>query len=169
MGSLGVLMGFIETAFLKLKKPTFGATPTESQTPWGAEMNANLDALDQAIQNLSDGAIHRKSVTLTLSSATGTVNLGKVFEITGEEASAPGRFRLYRTSAGRDSDLVRPTIQPAPNTAGLLLDDVFAAGALVISEIPALGVPGSDGLCAWSWDGALGSTITLQITVFVEA
>jgi len=117
------------------------------------------------ITGLQAAANQRQSVTLTLSAATGTVDLGHVFEVLDESASAPGRFRLYRTTAGRDADLARSVEVQEPNTVGLLLEDGFVAGSLSVAEDPAPCSAGADGLCAWSWSGALGSTITLTILV----
>ena len=117
------------------------------------------------VSGVQAAANQRATVTLTLSAATGTASLGKAFEILDESASAPGRFRLYRTTAGRDADLARAVETKAPNNVGLLLEDVFTASVLTISEDPAPCAAGSDGFCAWSWDGALGSAVTLTILV----
>ena len=86
-------------------------------------------------------------------------------EVLDETASAPGRFRLYRTTTGRDADLARSVEAQEPNTVGLLLEDVFTASRLSVAEDPAPCSSGSDGLCAWSWSGDLGSTVTLTILV----
>ena len=123
---------------------------------WAAGMNANLDRIDARLSR-------RESVVITLGAATGTVDLGKSFRIEGEVASAAGRFRLYRTTAGRDADLARAAGTQEPTSVGLLLEDVFEAGALSIASIPAPGAPSGGTLCAWSWSGALGATVTLDV------
>ena len=117
------------------------------------------------VSGVQAAANKRETVTLTLSATTGTASLGKAFEILDESASAAGRFRLYRTTTGRDADLPRKVGTSAPNNAGLLLEDVFTASALAVAEDPAPCSAGSDGLCAWSWSGATGATITLTILV----
>ena len=117
------------------------------------------------VTGVQAAANQRQTVTLTLSAAAGTADLGNVFEILDESASAPGRFRLYRTTAGRDADLARSVEVQEPNTVGLLLEDVFTASRLSVAEDPAPCSSGSDGLCAWSWSGDLGSTVTLTILV----
>ena len=126
---------------------------------WGPAMRAAMTTLDSAA-----GGTSVSTVVLTLSAPAGTVDLGNLFEIDSEIASAPGGFRLYRTTAGRDADLARaPGVSP-PMTVGLLLDDVFEAGALSIQALPAPGAPSGGALCAWSWSGALGSTVTLNVS-----
>lgn len=113
----------------------------------------------------SGGGAVRKTVTITASGATGSADLGGVFTILRETASAAGRFRLYRTVAERDADLVRDvSTDEAARLAGCVLEDVFVATGLVIEgpDVPAHA--GSDGLCAWSWSGALGATIALDIS-----
>ena len=107
----------------------------------------------------------RATVVITLAAATGNVDLGKSFRIEGEVASAAGRFRLYRTAAGRDADLTRPVGTEAPPSVGLLLEDVFEAGALSVAALPAPGAPSGGTLCAWSWSGAIGSTVTLDVLI----
>lgn len=107
----------------------------------------------------------RKTVTIALEGPTGTVKIAKVFEILSETASAPGRFRLYRTTEGRDADLARPVLIREPNNAGLLLEDVFGDP---IREIPAPCASGPDGLCAWSWSGPAGATLELEILVMED-
>lgn len=145
------------------KVPIAGSTAGE----WtlGQPVPASHGHAASEISGLQAIVNQRQTVTLTLSAATGTVDLGRVFEILDESASTPGRFRLYRTTAGRDADLSRSVEVQEPNTVGLLLEDVFLAAALSVSEDPAPCAAGSDGLCAWSWSGALGSTITLTLLV----
>lgn len=145
------------------KVPIAGATAGE----WtlGQPIPASHTHAASEVSGLQSAANQRQSVTLTLSAATGTVDLGKTFEILDESASAAGRFRLYRTTAGRDADLARLVTTSAPNNAGLLLEDVFTAAALVVSEDPAPCSAGSNGLCAWSWSGATGAAIALTLLV----
>lgn len=145
------------------KVPIAGATAGE----WtlGQPVPASHSHAASEISGLQAIVNQRQTVTLTLSSANGTVNLGKTFEILDESASAAGRFRLYRTVAGRDADLARLVTTKAPNNVGLLLEDVLTASALSVSEDPAPCAAGSDGYCAWSWSGAVGSVITLTLLV----
>lgn len=125
---------------------------------WGPAMRQAMTDIDVAVNT-------RASVIITLTGATGTVDLGKAFRIDGEVASAPGRFRLYRTAAGRDADLARIAGTDAPPSVGLLLEDNLVPGELAIAAIPAAGAPSGGTLCAWSWSGALGSTITLDVLI----
>ena len=139
--------------------PTVAAIEPEIVVEVAAhEALARIARLEQSMNT-------RTTITITLSAATGTVDLGQVFEILDESASAPGRFRLYRTTAGRDADASRLVTTLAPNNVGLLLDDVFKISGLAVAEEPAPCVAGSDGLCAWSWSGALGATVTLALLV----
>jgi hypothetical protein len=119
-----------------------------------AGLQAALDAKNQRI-----------SQVINLSAATGTVDLGQSFRIEGEVASAPGRFRLYRTAAGRDADLGRAVGTDAPLDMGLLLEDTFTPSALTVASIPVPGAPSGGALCAWSWDGPVGATMTLDALV----
>lgn len=107
----------------------------------------------------------RASVTITLGAATGTVDLGRSFIIEGEIASAAGRFRLYRTAAGRDADLGRAAGTDAPLEVGMLLEDTFTASVLAIASIPVPGAPSGGQLCAWSWSGVIGSALTLDVVI----
>ena len=150
-----------ETLFSTVADSGPTAVATEPEIVVEAAAHQALDRIAVLERALNQ----RQTVTLTLSAATGTVNLGNVFEILDEIASAPGRFRLYRTTAGRDADLARSVEVQEPNTVGLLLEDVFLSAALSVSEDPAPCAAGLDGLCAWSWSGALGSTVTLTILV----
>lgn len=138
---------------------------TGLQDALDAKAAASHSHAASAVSGIQAAANQRQTVTLTLSAATGTVDLGRTFEVLDESASAPGRFRLYRGTAGRDSDLARAVEVQEPNTVGLLLEDVFLAAALSVAEDPAPCAAGSDGLCAWSWSGDLGSTVTLTILV----
>lgn len=138
---------------------------TGLQDALDAKAAASHSHAASAVSGIQAAANQRQTVTLTLSAATGTANLGKTFEILDETASAAGRFRLYRTTAGRDADLARSVEVQEPNTVGLLLEDVFTDSALAVAEDPAPCSAGADGLCAWSWSGELGSTVTLTILV----
>ena len=133
----------------------------DNDTAWGQAMRDAMVAIDAALAGAGGAVV--SNVVVTLAAAAGTVDLGELFTIVGEVASAPGRFRLYRTEAGRDDDLTRDPATPAPMTAGLLLDDHFEAGALTIQALPAPGAPYGGALCAWSWSGAVGATVTLTI------
>ena len=150
-----------ETLFNAVANPDPTSTATEPEILVEAAAHEALDRIARLEKSLNV----RTTTTITLSAATGTVDLGQVFEILDESASAPGRFRLYRQTAGRDADLARSVEVQEPNTVGLLLEDGFTADALVVSEDPAPCSAGSDGLCAWSWSGDLGATVTLTILV----
>ena len=145
------------TANFALYKPSQGDGEANGQA-WAEGMNANLDEIDTRLTR-------RISVPVALAAATGTVALGQAFRVEGEVASGPGRYRLYRSAAGRDADLARPVGVVEPPSVGLLLDDVFEAGALSIAAIPAPGAPSGGALCAWSWSGAAGATVTLDVLV----
>ncbi len=125
--------------------------------------HAILDVM--GLQSALDAKNHRASLVIPLSAATGTVDLGRSFHIEGEAASGPGRFRMYRTAAGRDADLGRAAGTDAPLEVGLLLEDAFTASALAVASVPAPGAPSGGTLCAWSWDGATGATVTLDLLV----
>jgi hypothetical protein len=131
---------------------------SDGDTAWGQAMRDAMTMLDTA------GGTSASTVVLTLGATTGTVDLGLLFEIDSEIASAPGRFRLYRTTAGRDVDLPRGPATSPSMSVGLLLDDLFEAGALSIQALPAPGAPSGGSLCAWSWSGALGATVTLNVS-----
>lgn len=150
-----------ETLFNTVANPDPTVTAIEPEIMVEAAAHEALARIARLEQSLNI----RTTITLTLSAATGTVDLGQTFEILDESASAAGRFRLYRTTAGRDADLARLVTTSAPNNVGLLLEDVFVAGSLSIAEDPAPCAAGSDGLCAWSWSGTLGSMVTLTILV----
>lgn len=145
------------TTHFSFYKPSQGDGEANAE-PWAEEMNANLDRIDARLSR-------RESVVITLGAATGTVDLGKSFRIEGEVASAAGRFRLYRTAAGRDADLARAAGTQEPTSVGLLLDDVFETGALSVASILVPGAPSGGTLCAWSWSGAVGSTVTLNVLI----
>ena len=135
--------------------------------PWGNAYRDFLEAVDEKLHEAATkSSITRKSVTITPGASVGTVDLGKSFTIQKESASAPGIFRLYRTTSARDSDLTRPvSTDEAAATAGCFLEDVFVASELAIEWCDVPAHSGPDGLCAWSWSGALGETITLEILV----
>jgi hypothetical protein len=143
-------MGFTYTTRFAFAKPDAG------QNPWHAEMNENLERIDGVLPR-------RMTISLALDAASGTVELGASFAIMGEIASSTGRFRLYRTTEGRDADITRLITVDAPSSVGLLLEDLFLDGALAIAAVPAPGGPSGGTLCAWSWDGAAGATLTLDI------
>ena len=116
-------------------------------------------------REVSGGGGARSTITIHASAAAGTVSLGKVFTILKETTTGPGRFRLYRTTAARDADLTRPaSTDEAAAQAGCVLEDVFVDSALTIEWCDVPAHSGSDGLCAWSWSGALGATIALDIS-----
>lgn len=97
---------------------------------------------------------------------TGSVDLGRYFDVQKEVSTAAGRLRLYRDATARDADLSRPvTTADASAAAGCILEDVFVAGALTIEwrDVPAHAGP--DGLVYWAWAGDTGATITLSILV----
>lgn len=127
---------------------------------WGEEMRQAMRTLD----DLGGSSITSADHTILCSAATGSVALGSLFTIEKEVATDPGRFRLYRDAAGRDSDLTRAPGAPIPSSVGLLLEDFFTSDALTIRAYPALSAPSGGAECWWSWTGALGATITLSLT-----
>ena len=142
----------------------FLKVPTRA-TSDSSELPASTKFVHDVVAAGGGSGGQQTTVTLTISASTGVIDLGEVFEILDESADAPGRFRLYRTTAGRNVDLGRTVGTKIPNNVGLLLEDVFIAGSLSIAEGPAPCAAGPDGLCAWSWSGAVGSTITLTLLV----
>lgn len=160
---MGVVMGFLETAFLKLKKPTFGSTPTASQKPWGAEMNENLDKIDAAIQ---DATAHESTKDVVFDADHGATDFGKLGLFQRVTFSAPGRLRVYVSEAARVADLARPiSVDVTPGTGCLLEVKPNAEDGLGGSLTPlftAAPEKGGDGLCYWTWDGDLGTTANFE-------
>nr|WP_320132006.1 hypothetical protein [uncultured Holophaga sp.] len=126
---------------------------------------ADVNGLEEALAGAGGGGVTRSTVTITPTASIGTVDLGSFFSILDESATVAGRFRLYRTAAGRATDLARNVGTAPPNNVGILLEDVFTSTALAIAEDPAPCSPGSDGLCAWAWDGATDGTATITLTI----
>lgn len=143
----------------------FLKVPTRA-TSDSSELPASTKFVHNVVDAGGGGGGQRTTVTLTLSASTGVIDLGEVFEILDESVDAPGRFRLYRTTAGRNVDLGRTIGTKIPNNVGLLLEDIFVAGALSIAEDPVPCSAGPDGFCAWSWSGEVGTIITM--TLFIK-
>ena len=106
------------------------------------------------------------TISWTASASTGAITVGRLASIHAESSTAPGVLRLYHSAAERDADLGRAvgTDDDAAG-AGCILEDVFAAGALRIAWCDVVAHADASGLLYWSWSGALGAVLSLEVVV----
>ena len=100
-----------------------------------------------------------QTTVLTGITGTGTVDLDRGFTILSVAYSGAGRFRMYRTAAGRTADASRAFTTQYPGGRGLIYD-YLAAGAETDLERPADGAwaPGET-TCYYSADGPVDVTV----------
>lgn len=103
-----------------------------------------------------------QTTTLTAANGTGVVPLARAFTILSVAYSGAGRFRLYRTAAGRTADAGRAftTAYDRASGAGLLYD-FLATAATTDQESPVDGAwAAGEEQCYWAATGPVDVTIT---------
>ena len=107
---------------------------------------------EQGVPRPVGGGASMEAKTVTLSGASGTIDLGILFIPSRFTSIAPGRFRLYRDKASRDNDAARQLGQKANSGSGLVLeiDASIKLSGLISPQESA--TPG-DGDPAWLWTG----------------
>lgn len=151
MSSLTVNFGFY--------LPAEGDGLANGQT-WGQQVNHNFEEIDRLLRQ----PVALVTIAWTATAQTGSVAVGRLVAIHAESATAPGTLRLYRSVAARDADLDRPVgTEDEAARAGCVLEDVFTAEALRIEWCDVVAHADPEGYLYWSWSGALGSTIALEV------
>lgn len=114
---------------------------------------------------LSGGGPQRKTFTFDAPTSAGALLLPPSFVLLRLTATAPGRFRLYRDAASRDGDFNRNVGMDLEAARGLLLEAVLTLSRLDLPLAPViLGASLVKGdPCAWAWEGALGTTLSLDL------
>ena len=119
--------------------------------------------LDEVLASMPSGAsLASRDVVLQVGAdSTGTVSLGRRYDIQSVLATVAGRLRLYRTAAERAADAARPITTDPENQTGCLAEGALPAGVAITNPtIP--GTSGPDGLVYLAWEGQ-ASTITLRV------
>ncbi len=106
------------------------------------------------------------TISWTASASTGAITVGRLASIHAEASTAPGVLRLYHSATERDADLGRAVgTDDDAAEAGCILEDVFAPGALRIAWCDVVAHADPNGLLYWSWSGALGAVLSLEVVV----